>query len=180
MRGKSFLAALLIATALPMLPAKADAIDTASLKCLEVADGTRPKPEAVALFSWMHGYIGGMRDDTFFDDARYNADLEKMAEVCRGGSEKPVLEIFGELPQSPARPESIDVAKMTCADFASMGEEGTGIILPWIDGYIGHIASDTVYDKQNIDDYMVKVNEECAKDGKLNLLELARAAAIAE
>lgn len=180
MRAKTFLAALLMAGVLPVMPAQAEAIDTATLKCLEVADGTRPKPEAVALFSWMHGYIGGMRNDTFFDDARYNADLDKMAEVCRGGSEKPVLEIFQELPPVTPRPESVDVAKMTCGDFASMGDEGTGIILPWIDGYIGHIASDTVYDKQNIADYMVKVEESCAKDSTLNLLELVRAAAIEE
>jgi hypothetical protein len=180
MRAKTILAALLIAGALPMMSANAEPIDTAKLKCLDVADGTRPKPEAVALFSWMHGFIGGMRNDTFFDDARYNADLDKMAEICRGGSEKPVLEIFEELPPSPARPESIDVAKMTCGDFASMGEEGTGIILPWLDGYIGNLVEDTVYDKRNAEDYMVKVQESCAKDSKLNLLELVRAAAIEE
>lgn len=180
MRVKTCLAALLMTGALPMIPASAEAIDTATLKCLEVADGTRPKPEAVALFSWMHGYIGGMRNDTFFDDARYNADLDKLAEICRAGTEKPVLEIFQELPHSPARPETIDIAKLSCGDFASMGDEGTGIILPWIDGYIGHIASDTVYDKQNATDYMVKVQESCAKDSTLNLLELVRAAAIEE
>jgi hypothetical protein len=180
MRGRTILAALLMAWALPVMPAQAEAIDTAGLKCFEVADGTRPQPEVAALFSWMHGYIGGMRNDTFFDHVRYNADLDRLAEICRAGSERPVLEIFQELPHNPPGPETIDVAKLSCGDFASMGDEGTGIIRPWIDGYIGYIASDTVYDKQTITDYMVKAEESCAKDSTLNLLELVRAAAIEE
>lgn len=177
MRRKLILAALLVTCA---LPARAESLDTATLQCLDVADGTRPKPEAVALFSWMHGYVGGMRNDTAFDDARYNADLDKMAEICRGGSTKPVLEIFQELPPTPPRPESIDISKMTCGDFASMAEEGTGIILPWIDGYMGHLASDTVYDKAVTDEYMVTVQKECASDTTQNFMAVVRAAAIEE
>lgn len=177
MRGKIILAAFLVTCA---LPAQAESIDTATLQCLDVADGTRPKPEAVALFSWMHGYVGGMLEDTYFDDARYNVQLDQMAEICRTGSKKPVLEILSDLPQSVARPESLDVSKMTCGDFESMGDEGTGIILPWIDGYIGHLTSDTVYDREITDDYMVTVKQDCAKNSTANFMAVVRAAAIEE
>lgn len=50
------------------------------------------------------------------------------------------------LPTVPASAESLDISTLKCSDLADMKAEEVGMLLAWIDGYLGGQADDTRLD----------------------------------
>ncbi|PLL10744.1 hypothetical protein C0V75_18820 [Tabrizicola sp. TH137] len=47
---------------------------------------------------------------------------------------------------SPALAQSADISTITCADLATMDQDGITTLLFWIDGYMGGQAQDPTFD----------------------------------
>lgn len=77
---KTIAATLLALAALPAMPASAESLDIATLKCRDIAD---MKTEEVGmLLAWIDGYLGGQADDTRLDLDRFNANADAAAKTC--------------------------------------------------------------------------------------------------
>lgn len=46
----------------------------------------------------------------------------------------------------PAHAQSADISTITCADLATMDQDGITTLLFWIDGYMGGLAEDPTFD----------------------------------
>lgn len=53
---------------------------------------------------------------------------------------------FAFAPALPASAESLDISTLKCSDLADMKAEEVGMLLAWIDGYLGGQADDTRLD----------------------------------
>lgn len=81
---KRLAAASLVLACLLSVPAGAESIDIATLKCSDIAD---MKPDEVAMvLAWIDGYLGGQADDTRLDLDRFNSNADAAAKAC---SEEP-------------------------------------------------------------------------------------------
>jgi acid stress chaperone HdeB len=76
---KQLLALTLIAMA-TTVPAKADVIDLATVKCADLA--TMSADDATFMFTWLHGYFSGESGDTTMDLAAMENAGKAIGEYC--------------------------------------------------------------------------------------------------
>ena len=88
--GLSFAAVL----AFTAMPAQADSIDIATIKCTDIAS---MDADSVALvLAWTDGFLGGRADDTSFDLNRFNANADAAIKACGEDPSKGLLSILKE------------------------------------------------------------------------------------
>lgn len=85
------LAAVLAVTA---MPAQADSIDIATIKCSDLA--TMDKDTIGLILSWTDGFLGGRADDTTFDVNRFSANADAVIAACEKDPSQGVLTILKE------------------------------------------------------------------------------------
>lgn len=93
---KNFVAGLSLAVALAFtaIPANAESIDIATIKCSDIAS---MDAESVALLlAWTDGFLGGRADDTSFDLNRFNANADDAVKACNQDPTKGLLSILKE------------------------------------------------------------------------------------
>lgn len=93
---KNFVASLSLAAALAFtaIPANAESIDIATIKCSDIAS---MDAESVALLlAWTDGFLGGRADDTSFDLNRFNANADDAVKACGEDPSKGLLSILKE------------------------------------------------------------------------------------
>jgi hypothetical protein len=76
----------------------------------------------------------------------------------------------------PSSAEVLDISTLKCADIVDSSPEEIGMILAWIDGYLGGRADDTRLD---IDRFSANADEAasaCEKDPNAGLLTVIKAA----
>jgi len=76
----------------------------------------------------------------------------------------------------PAAAQTLDIATLKCSDVASMEAEEVGLILAWIDGYLGGRADDTRFDISRFEENGDEAAKACEKDPDAGLLTVVKAA----
>ena len=72
----------------------------------------------------------------------------------------------------PARAQvSIDVAKMTCGQFATFKVANPKFIAIWLNGYHHGTRGDTVIDTQQLDSDTKKIQDYCTKNENVPLMQ---------
>jgi hypothetical protein len=64
--------------------------------------------------------------------------------------------LTGPVPSAYA--ETLDIATLKCADIVDSKPEEIGLILSWIDGYLGGRADDTRFDIERFEDNIVDLH----------------------
>lgn len=78
--GRVLAAALAVIVAFSALPASAETLDIATIKCSDIADA---KPDELGvILAWIDGYLGGIADDTRLDMDRFNSNADAAAKAC--------------------------------------------------------------------------------------------------
>lgn len=93
---KRFVAGLSLAGVLAFtaIPAHAEAIDIATIKCSDIAS---MDTETIALIlSWTDGFLGGRADDTSFDLDRFGANADAAVKACGEDPSRGLLSILKE------------------------------------------------------------------------------------
>ena len=70
--------------------------------------------------------------------------------------------LTGPVPSAYA--ETLDIATLKCADIVDSKPEEIGLILSWIDGYLGGRADDTRFDIERFEDNMDVAAKACEDD----------------
>ena len=70
----------------------------------------------------------------------------------------------------PAQAEIYDVATLKCSDLTSMTADQIGVLLAWMDGYIGGRAEDTRIDFDRIQSNADAADKACAADANASVL----------
>lgn len=76
---KKLLAAAVLCSALPGA-AVAETADISTITCADLA--TMPAESVAMLLTWIDGYMGGAAEDTGFDVARLEANIDGAAAAC--------------------------------------------------------------------------------------------------
>jgi hypothetical protein len=76
----------------------------------------------------------------------------------------------------PASAQTLDISTLKCSDVASMEAEEVGLILAWIDGYLGGRADDTRFDISRFEENGDAAAKACEKDPDSGLLTVLKAA----
>lgn len=76
----------------------------------------------------------------------------------------------------PASAETIDISTLKCSDIADMKPEEAGMILAWIDGYLGGQADDTRLDIERFNGNADSAAKACAEEPDTGLLTVLKAA----
>lgn len=76
----------------------------------------------------------------------------------------------------PASAQTLDIATLKCSDVASMEADEVGLVLAWIDGYLGGRADDTRFDISRFEDNGEAAAKACEKDPDAGLLTVVKAA----
>jgi acid stress chaperone HdeB len=71
------------------LPAKAEVIDLATVKCSDLADMSAE--DSTFFFTWVHGYFGGQAGDTTMDLGAMEAAGTAIGEYCGANPDVGVL-----------------------------------------------------------------------------------------
>ena len=72
----------------------------------------------------------------------------------------------------PARAQvSVDVAKMTCGQFATFKVANPKFIAIWLNGYHHGTRGDTVIDTQQLDSDTKKIQDYCTKNADVPLMQ---------
>ena len=82
--------------------------------------------------------------------------------------------LTGPVPSAYA--ETLDIATLKCADIVDSKPEEIGLILSWIDGYLGGRADDTRFDIERFEDNMDVAAKACEDDTNAGLLTVIKAA----
>ena len=82
--------------------------------------------------------------------------------------------LTGPVPSAYA--ETLDIATLKCADIVDSKPEEIGLILSWIDGYLGGRADDTRFDIERFEDNMDVAAKACEDDPNAGLLTVIKAA----
>ena len=95
---KRILAAAAIAALSFSIPATAETIDLATVKCAELS--MMKQDEATFLFTWLLGYAGGQAGTTTMDLTEMESIGTKIGEYCAGNPDVGILsaasEVMGE------------------------------------------------------------------------------------
>ena len=75
-----------------------------------------------------------------------------------------------------AEAETLDVATIKCSDMANMTADQVGIMLAWMDGYMGGRAEDTRLDMERLQYNAEAADKACAQDPNAGLLSVLKAA----
>lgn len=74
----------------------------------------------------------------------------------------------------PAAAETLDVATLKCSDIADSKPEDIGVILAWIDGYLGGRADDTRFDLERFSANADAAAKACEDDPNAALLSIIK------
>ena len=78
-----------------VLPAAAETVDVAAVKCSELA--TMSKDDGTILIMWLHGYYGGKAGDTTIDFEALGTVAGAIGEGCAAAPDAMVMEVLAEL-----------------------------------------------------------------------------------
>ena len=91
---KQLIATILLLSA-NYIPAKAEIIDLATVKCSEL--GTMSESEGTFLFSWLLGYMAGQDNKTTMDLAALETAGEEIGKYCAANLDVGVLTAANEV-----------------------------------------------------------------------------------
>lgn len=77
---------------------------------------------------------------------------------------------------APAMAEGFDMAELSCAELLAMDDNGKGVVLFWIDGYVSHKTSNTMVNIDGIKADGAKIGEYCAANADAKVLAYVEAA----
>lgn len=99
MLNKLLLAAGLgLATISFTMPATAETVDVATLKCADLKD---LKADDIAfVITWIDGYMGGKADDTRFDSDRMSSNVDAAIKACEDDDQQSVLSVLKDAEKS--------------------------------------------------------------------------------
>ncbi|MGL4488429.1 MAG: HdeA/HdeB family chaperone [Rhizobiaceae bacterium] len=86
---KIHLIAAVFAVAAFAVPAKAEVIDLATVKCADLE--SMSEEDSTFLFTWMHGYSGGQAGDTTMDLSAMEKTGQAIGEYCAANPDVGVL-----------------------------------------------------------------------------------------
>jgi hypothetical protein len=88
--------AALLATAvvLPLSAARAEIVDMGAITCGELLK--MKSDDAGTIMIWMHGYFGGMNDDTKFDQTAFQEIAKTIGAYCAINEKVTLLSAFKE------------------------------------------------------------------------------------
>ena len=92
---KRILAAAAIAALSFSIPATAETIDLATVKCAELS--MMKQDEATFLFTWLLGYAGGQAGTTTMDLTEMESIGTKIGEYCAGNPDVGILSAASEM-----------------------------------------------------------------------------------
>ena len=92
---KRILAAAAIAALSFSIPATAETIDLATVKCAELS--MMKQDEATFLFTWLLGYAGGQAGTTTMDLSEMESTGTKIGEYCAGNPDVGILSAASEM-----------------------------------------------------------------------------------
>lgn len=75
---------------------------------------------------------------------------------------------------APAAAETLDIATLKCSDIADSKPEEIGVVLAWIDGYLGGRADDTRFDLDRFSDDADAAAKACEDDPNAALLTIIK------
>lgn len=75
---------------------------------------------------------------------------------------------------SPVSAETLDVATLKCSDLADAKPEDIGVMLAWIDGYLGGRADDTRFDIERFSANADAAAKACEDDPNAGLLSIIK------
>jgi hypothetical protein len=94
MRSKWVAGLLAAAVVLPLNAARAEIVDMGAITC---GDLLKMKSDDVGtIMLWMHGYFGGMNDDTKFDQAAFQDVAKTIGAYCAVNQKVTLLSAFKE------------------------------------------------------------------------------------
>ena len=73
---------------------------------------------------------------------------------------------------APAMAEPIDIAAITCTDFASLDDDTKGALIMWMDGYTGGINEDSTFDMERLGINAADADAACTADPTRSLLDV--------
>lgn len=73
---------------------------------------------------------------------------------------------------APAMAEPIDIANITCTDFAALDDQTKGALIMWMDGYTGGINEDSTFDMERLGVNATDADAACTADPSRSLLEV--------
>ncbi len=85
------------------------------------------------------------------------------------------LSIF-TLTVGPAAAETVDISTLRCSDIANMKPDEAGMILIWIDGYLGGQADDTRLDLDRFSSNADAAAKACEDNPDIGILTALKAA----
>jgi hypothetical protein len=74
---------------------------------------------------------------------------------------------------APARAQAVDLSRLTCKDFLAGGNEGTGLMMAWLDGFYTNEDAPAVFDLEKMKEKGAKLGEYCAKHPTIGLMAAA-------
>ena len=80
------------------------------------------------------------------------------------------------LATASAHAETLDISTLRCADLADATAEEAGVILAWIDGFLGGRADDTRFDMDRFSANADEAAKACEEDPNAGLLTVIKAA----
>jgi hypothetical protein len=84
--------------------------------------------------------------------------------------------VFLAVATAPAHAETLDISTLRCADLADATPEEAGVILAWIDGFLGGRADDTRFDMDRFSANADEAAKACEEDPNAGLLTVIKAA----
>ena len=88
----------------------------------------------------------------------------------------PAAAAFIALSALPSSAETLDIATLKCSDIADSSPEEVGMMLAWIDGYLGGRADDTRLDLDRFTANADEAAKACEQDPNAGLLTVIKAA----
>ncbi len=73
---------------------------------------------------------------------------------------------------APALAEPVDIAAITCTDFATLDDETKGALIMWMDGYTGGINDDSTFDMERLGVNATDADAACTADPSRSLLDV--------
>lgn len=68
--------------------------------------------------------------------------------------------------------DEVDIATLTCNQMAAMKPEQIGLVLIWIEGYLGGRADDTVFSVARVQNNAAEVNRVCKESPARGVLDI--------
>ena len=84
--------------------------------------------------------------------------------------------VFLAIATASAHAETLDISTLRCADLADATAEEAGVILAWIDGFLGGRADDTRFDMDRFSANADEAAKACEEDPNAGLLTVIKAA----